>query len=865
MHDLINGAGFDSADLMIVGDYARKADQTAGHCLSGYYKGKIGEALQLAKFSVDQTYRTCIIKHYIQGLGVGTFGQDKKLLNYHFENNDSSVADYVTVLIDEINIIKPKVIIVLGEYALQILTGKVGISKWRGSVIGLAEDIQDRIQDISWTIKVIPTLHPSVIHNDESATFLIRMDLTKAIEVLYDPDKRIDYHEINIARNSGDLIRFLDNYPIDKFPDMSKDIETRYGFITCAGISFDGYSGMCIPLWGSGYAAVETARMLYILSQLCEERYLINQNINYDKHISARYGLYYKKVKWDTMLAANIISTEFPKNLGFLTSVYTDMSFYKDEGSEFNPKTDHIDQYYGYNAKDAISAFQIYCKQVIDLKEIELLEFFTEFIMKLFDLYYDIECVGLLCDLNKRGELTTKYESLYSLKKMELDSITSLQDETIINLKSPSQIGKFMEMTKFPVLRHRVDSGFMVVNTDKESLEKMRIADPIEYRHCDLPYEMALRFLNLILLIRRIDKVLEYLNVGIHPNGRIYTSCKIAGTTTGRTAGGQTMDDIYYWTKDKKGNDILKAKDLGQSFQTVTKHGFIVEGDEDDDILDGIIGKDIREMYIPDKGWVLVEVDGSQAEARVCDVLGEDWDSLAEYGKIDKHCKVASMIFTDYTYEDILRMSKKEHSDEGIFMRQIGKHAKHGKNNGLEAFQFATMYLHMANFKESIKKAKFILSQVDKAYPNIEGIFHAQVERALRDTRCLVGPRIYGNPCGRKRIFYKKIDKHYINVAYSWIPQSTISDHTKAAMLRIKESIDKTKVHFVAENHDSVTALVKMGYIRDYCIAAKRELERLIDFRQCTLSRDYDLVIPCEFSIGRHNWGNMHEIKKIKS
>jgi len=270
-------------------------------------------------------------------------------------------------------------------------------------------------------------------------------------------------------------------------------------------------------------------------------------------------------------------------------------------------------------------------------------------------------------------------------------------------------------------------------------------------------------------------------------------------------------------------------------------------------------------MYIPDDGWVLVEGDGSQAEARVCDVLGEDWASLEEYGKVDKHCAVAAAIFEpEFTYEDIFRMAKKEKSDEGIAMRNIGKHSKHAKNNGMEAFLFATKYIPEANFRVALKKATEILKKIDKKYPNIENVFHKQVENELRNRRELIAPKAFGLPCGRKRVFLKKIDKHYLNVAYSYLPQAAISDHTKAARLRISARIDKTKCYIVGENHDSITALVRRGYLRVYISIAKQELERPIDFRGCSLSRDIDLIIPAEFSIGRKSWGQMKELKMNK-
>jgi DNA polymerase I-like protein with 3'-5' exonuclease and polymerase domains/uracil-DNA glycosylase len=845
MNDLILGNGWDGAELMLVGDFARKYDESSGQCLSGYYNRKCNDILGESGYSIDKCYRTCVIKYYYKGLGNGTWGTDKKLIETFYEEHGTSKEFFVQQLIQEINDIKPSIIIAMGEYALRVLTDKEGIGKWRGSVLPLADSL---IPFILKPPKVVASLHPADIHVDQSNEYLLRNDFGKAVDLVYQPDRPIDYHEIHIARRSADFIQFLDMYP-EEPEEMTVDIETRYGFVTCWGISFDGFRGICIPGYGAQVDLLERTRMWYLLCKYLANPKIkkINQNIGYDKRISTRTGLPIDPVYWDTMLAAHTIAPEFPKSLAFLTSIYTDMSYYKDEGRDFDPKTQHIDVYYSYNVKDAISDFQIYKKQYKELEEMGMLDFFQSFVMPLFDAYYRLESVGLKILTGERDKLLGKYEGLYNIKAMEMKAITG-QD---INLNSPTQIGKYMEAQNFPLFRHRTPSGFMAVSTDAETLKKMRAMDEAEYRNCKIPYQHATRFINLLLLLRRIDKVLEYVDVGIHPWGRVHTNVKIGGTGSGRTSNSQTTDQIPIY-KVEKGKKIIKMKTLGQSFQTVTKHGFIIEGEEDDDIEDGIIGKDVRDMYGVDKGYVLVEVDSSQAEARVVDLLAEDYEGLAEYGKLDKHCKVASMIFTDFSYEEIFRLAKREKTDEGEYMRFIGKKGKHATNYDMGDYRLA----NMANITR--KEARLILAKLAQAYPNTKQVFHKQVEEQLRAARCL------WNSFGRKRMWFKKIDSHYLKVAYSWIPQSTVSDNTKTALLFLDSNMDRTKAHLVAENHDSITALVKLGYLRTYVKLAKQALERPIDFRKCVLPRDYQLVIPCEFGIARKAWGSMKELKLKK-
>lgn len=833
---------------MIVGDYARKADEGSKQALSGFYNRKLDDNLKAVDYGVDKCYLTCFVKLYIKGLGSGNWKYDEKLLKQMYEEYQLDERFFLHQMVEEINQIQPLVVVVMGEYALRALTGKQGIGKWRGSVLSFTPEIQHYLHNPN--IRIVASLHIADIQTDETNIHLIRFDFKKAIELLYNPTKPTDSYEVTIFKNSGELIRWIDQY--DKPKEMATDIETRFGFITCAGISFDGYRGGCIPLIGDPNVDVlEKCRMAYVLSKMLADRNIGkgNQNINYDKRIYERFGFHVTPVVWDTMLASNVIATEFPKRLGFLTSIYTDLSYYKDDGRQEQGKNFNYEQYYTYNAKDAISAYQIWQKQKADLIELDLLDFFEKFIMPLFDIYFSMEHIGWKIDLSKRNELAAKYETFYNIKYIELTTIT----EKPINLDSPLQIGTFMLENGFPCIMHRTDGGKQSVSTGLNELKKMKTYDPHKYKDAKIPYEQCLRFIDLVLLLRRIDKVIQYVQVGIHPQGRVFTSCNLAGTGNGRTSGSQTPDQAPYWHRDKKGELGLKMKDLGQSFQTVTKHGFIIEGEEDLDDIGETIGKDLREMYVPDSDYIIIECDGSQAEARVVDVLSEDWEGLAEYGKIDKHCKVASLIYTEYTYEDIVRLAKKEKTEQGLYMRFIGKKGKHANNLGVGEYVLSLT----ANIP--IGEARKILVKLDKAYPNTKLVFHAGVENAIRETRLLY------NSFGRKRFFYKKIDPHYLKVGYSWIPQSTISDNTKRAML-IADShpkFDRSKMHFIAENHDSVTALVKRGVAHLYCHIIKKAMETPIDMRKCVLPRDIQLKIPAEFSVGRKNWGSIKECKKL--
>ena len=70
---------------------------------------------------------------------------------------------------------------------------------------------------------------------------------------------------------------------------------------------------------------------------------------------------------------------------------------------------------------------------------------------------------------------------------------------------------------------------------------------------------------------------------------------------------------------------------MGAAFQVFTKHGDI--------------GADVRAMYEPDAGEVFVNLDSSQAEARVVFNLAGDEQALEDIDKHDYHALTASWFF----------------------------------------------------------------------------------------------------------------------------------------------------------------------------------------------------------------------------
>jgi hypothetical protein len=113
-------------------------------------------------------------------------------------------------------------------------------------------------------------------------------------------------------------------------------------------------------------------------------------------------------------------------------------------------------------------------------------------------------------------------------------------------------------------------------------------------------------------------------------------------------------------------------------------------------------------------------------------------------------------------------------------------------------------------------------------------------------------------PNGRRRDFFGRIDEHTINEAISFLPQAIVTDYLKQSLVKTFSECPYARP--LVEAHDGFLAEVPLGKEEEYARTFKQNVEVDIDFRTCSLNRDFSLRIPCESAIGE-NWQDMEEIK----
>lgn len=835
MANYVRGEGPGEAQLMFMGEAPGQSEDFTGRPFVGPTGQLLDEICREVGLDRRAVYISNVVKYRPPNNMLKRLGE---VLDH--EGQPVTIDSQISQMWDEVNAIKPNCIVAFGNLPLKALTGKgngfKGIMKWRGSCI----------KSQHFDYKVVPTIHPAALlhaggelEDDRpeygkkkgplkySYRHILKLDLLRAIRQsessIYAPPERV----IEIARDSVQLARFLDLYADrNKYPYCSVDIEVTRSVPYCIGLAFNNWHAISVPLmdifsW-QNHAGIQDHQLaemwLQIARLLDSDVKVIGQNFKFDQ--GQLWNLCRIKIRnfhADTGLMAHCLHPEFPKALEFLTSIYTEEPYYKDEGREFDWKKDKVERVLNYNGRDAVVTFEVFEQLLKDAKDTVVPgfpnwcdDFVLDYVGKLHNFYRDLEAVGFRVDNEKQKILQALYTKKIEVAQLELDTLAGWKKDDgtykSVNVNSKTQLAVLVyNQLKYPIRKGTSEEVIvsLLANTKKQTPQGMRI-------------------LELILLLRRLKLSLKkYFQAQPDYDGRMKTIYTIAGTETGRSN-----------TKVLK--PPVRPETLGIPFQTMTKHGDI--------------GTEIREMFLADEGYVLVETDMSQAEARIVALFANDYKLLQLFkDKADIHKITASMIFgvpvNDITAE----------------LRFIGKTTRHagnydmGKHRLMELVNTEAKRQHI-DVRLSEYKANIILTKFHAFSPNIRGVFHKAIQDALEENN-----RTLVNPFGRQRQFFDRWSRELFKEAYAQLPQSTVPDHLRLAGMRAQarfkaEGID---ARFVVEAHDALIGLVKAEHKEAYVKIMHEEIEVPIDFSRCTIKRG-ELIIPAE-----SKWGyNYKEFNK---
>jgi DNA polymerase len=815
----VGGYGPVGAKFVILGEAPSHEDTASGRPFSGSHGRELDRLLKDAGVPKHEAWLTTVCKYQVPN------NEGKKKLPFPIRARDSGIdmEQQLSELRVEINDIKPNCILALGGTALWALSGKTKIAQHRGSIM--------------WGMgtKFVPTYHPAHLLPGTSGgeikgyynRQIMIFDMLRAYQESRTSELVLPQRVLQVASSSADLYYFLERYKhCDK---VSVDIEAGgHCLPICIGLSFTPNHGITVPLWNrDGISSIPDNDMVTLwkmLAQVLWEKKIVGQNFNYDRDKIRRLGFAIKGIHSDTLLKAFAINPELPKGLAFLTSIYTREPYYKDEGMY---EGSYRDLFLGCS-RDACVTYEINDAMDADLDELNVRKFYENFLMKLPDMYAEIERNGFHIDLEKRNELIGKYVEWDERLRAEMYPLAGID----VNVGSPLQVHSLL----FDVWKLPKRNG-----TGEEELTALLNLQGTGVR---VPEQRL--WIEKCLERRRVKKTLStYLLAIPDYDGKMRTTCFMC-LETGRTSTGQQNPPIRPLV-DLVGKGKQKdMKPMGTAFQVFTKHGDI--------------GSDVRGMYVPGPGEVLVQLDSSQAEARVVFNLATDEQALKDIDEHDYHALTASWFFggteSDYSkkvlgYESPIRFA-------GKTLRHAGHLGAGKRRASTELNTQARKYKIPITITESI--AERALKIFHSKQPKIQQVFHLGIIECLKVNRQLIAPLPYGvdAPIGGVRIFYERWGDDLFRQAFSYIPQRAVTDNTKAAAIRIKKQFQEAKL--ILEAHDALVFAVRVGWLDDFVAIAQKEMERPLNFTSCSLPRRF-LKIPCDVEVGE-NYKDLKNYKK---
>jgi len=813
----VPGGGNRGAKLMILGEAPSYEEVMARKPFVGPSGRELDRLLSDAGIPRGECWISNVCKYQVPP----NVGKKKVPFHERARSVGIDIDQQLAELQVEINDLKPNCILALGGTALWALRGKGKITQFRGSILkGMGT-------------KFVPTYHPAhLLHTAAGGEIkgyfnrqIMVFDFRRAWEERLDPALNLPTRNIQICRNSGELYHFLNTYK--DCNKVSVDIEAGgHCLPICIGLAFSKSHAMTVPLWNKGGISdipdSDLATLWKMLTITLWEKNIVGQNFNYDRDKIRRLGFAIRGIYRDTMLKAFAINPELPKGLAFLTSIYTREPFYKDEGMYEGSIRDLL---LGCG-RDACVTYEIEEAMEPDLDELGVRKFYENFLMKLPDFYKEIENNGFHIDNAKRMELVKKYIEWDERLGYEMFQIAGID----VNVGSPVQVYSFLfDYWKLP---------------RRDGVGEEELTALLNLKHGVKNDDQRL-WIEKCLERRRVKKTIStYLFAIPDYDGKMRTTCFMC-LETGRTSTGQ-QDPPIRPKVDIGGKGLKKdMKVMGTAFQVFTKHGDI--------------GADVRGMYIPAEGEVLVQLDSSQAEARVVFNLATDEQALKDIDEHDYHALTASWFFggteSDYSkkvlgYESPIRFA-------GKTLRHAG-HLMAGKRRAS-----TELNTQARKFKIPIKIDEATAERALKIFharqPKIQQVFHAGVIECIKNTRQLVAPLPWGIDAerGGVRIFYERWGDDLFREAMAYLPQRAVTDNTKAAGLRIKRKFREAKI--ILEAHDALLFAIRRDCLEDFIPIAKKEMERPINFTACSLPRRF-LKIPCEVEVGE----NYKDLRKFK-
>lgn len=409
----------------------------------------------------------------------------------------------------------------------------------------------------------------------------------------------------------------------------------------------------------------------------------------------------------------------------------------------------------------------------------------------------DMTLRGVRIDREHLGEEKVRLSEEISTISQRLFFVASSITDRPYNPGSWQQLRYFLFdcLGETPV--HAIRRNERVVSTDRDSLEKMREKSPL-----------LAPFIDLQLHWRDQTKLLQFLNTGLDPDGRIRSFFSIGGTVTGRLSSSEN------------------AFGGGGNLQNITE--------------------DLRYLFISDPGYLMVNVDLAQADS--WNVALETFQATGDRAYLDAilsgdlHTYVTRMVWPNLPWTGDLHRDR-EIAERPFYRhhdyRFMSKKAGHGSNYlgkpGALAHQMHIPFAMAAEFQDKYFEPFWAIRKWQQIRTK-----ELQLTKALTTV------------LGRKRRFHGRLnDRETWKEAIAYLGQSPTADSINYITLALHRALPE--VQLLLQVHDSLLMQVPVSRANDLI----PEISRLFSVPITVSAPNGTTIthaIPSDISVG-WNWG----------
>lgn len=777
-----------SAELIIVGEQPGREEVMLGQPFAGAAGKELDKCLETAGLLRAKCYVTNTFKdldlplgHYLTPVKKG-----QKITSYQLSGEGQEYAEFLQ---SELGKCKSRIILATGNVPLFVLTSRVGISKWRGSVLE-STLVPGKL--------VIPCYHPSsVLYGQYMNRRLIIFDMIKARGIIKNGWTALSRNltlQPSFSEAKEFLLRTLSAGLAGTI--ISFDIEVYNNELSCISFALDKQNAISIPfVWASGdyYNPDQELELMLLVARILENPKipLLGQNLTFDcAFLFRKYGLNIPTKRGriqDTMIAQRTMMPDYPMGLDFIDSIHTTIPYYKDEGKKWFQGGGSFMNLWQYNAMDSVSCAEAFPEQLKMLTEQDNLIAYNNQRDIIGPLVYMMEH-GVKVDVEGLGKKSAELSSESEKLRAELDKLAGFE----LNPNSSKQLCTYFYGVRGykPYLKR----GKGTPTCDKDALKRLSRLGAAEAK--------------IIMRIRQIEKLVSnYANLDkIDPDGRIRCSYNPCGTKFSRLS---SSENIF---------------GTGTNLQNWPHP--------------------IQFYLMADEGYVGVAIDEGQAENRIVAYEGRCPAMMAAFESgIDLHSLTASGIFSCSAEQ----VADEYHANpqimapiaDGLYPKRLwGKKANHAFNYDLGYRSFA--------FKYEIPEAEGlrIYSGYHKTYPEVQKTFHVEVRQQIQYNRTIT------NLLGRKTVFMGMLGDDLYKEAYSCKPQGTVGDliNERGLNYLYYNQHEFQEVELLMQIHDEIVFQIplRVGWLRIAQIirAIKLNLETPL-----ITSKGKSFVIPADVTL----------------